>query len=143
MSRSRIIIELLEKNGLPTHQRPPTPGEIIREEFLAYLDITQAELAMAMKMPVQRLNMILNGKRAVTPDTALRLSQTLGCSVQFWLGFQHAVELYDAITQADPKTLKLKKLPTLTKDLRADNRMPDLARVPPERARKTRAKKTA
>lgn len=139
MSRSRITIELLRQNRLPTHRRPPTPGEIIREEFLAYMDITQAELAAALKMPVQRLNMILNGKRAVTPDTALRLSQCLGCSVQFWLGFQHDVELYDAITQADVQSLK--KLPTLTKELRAAKRMPDLARVPAERARKTRTRK--
>lgn len=139
MSKSRITIELLKKSGLPTHQRPPTPGEIIREEFLAYMDITQAQLAAALQMPVQRLNMILNGKRAVTPDTALRLSACLGCSPQFWLGFQHSVELYDAITQADLQVLK--KVPTLTKDLRADKRIPDLERIPPERARKTRAKK--
>ncbi len=69
------------------------------------MDVTQAELATAMKMPVQRLTAILNGKRAVTPDTALRLSQTLGCSVQFWLGFQHDVELYDAINKIDLRSL--------------------------------------
>jgi addiction module HigA family antidote len=139
MSKSRIIIELLRQNRLPTHRRPPTPGDIIRDEFLAHMDITQAQLAAALEMPVQRLNMILNGKRAVTPDTALRLSQCLGCSVQFWLGFQHDIELYDAITQADVQTLK--KLPALTKELRAAKRIPDLERIPPERARKTRAKK--
>jgi len=105
MSRSRATIELLRQNRLPTHRRPPTPGEIIREEFLAHMDITRAELAAALKMPVQRLTAILHGKRAVTPDTALRLSQCLGCSVQFWLGFQHAVELHDAITQMDLRSL--------------------------------------
>lgn len=139
MSRSRMTIELLKQNGLPTHQRPPTPGEIIREEFLAYMDITQAELAAALGMPVQRLNMILNGKRAVTPDTALRLSKCLGCTVQFWLGFQHDIELYDAITQADVRALK--KLPTLLKHLRAEQRIPDLERIPPERVKKTRTTK--
>lgn len=92
-------------------------------------------------MPVQRLNMILNGKRAVTPDTALRLSKCLGCTVQFWLGFQHDIELYDAITQADVRSLE--KLPTLTKELRAAKRIPDLERVPPERAKKARARKSA
>ena len=113
MSKSRIITELLKQSGLPTHRRPTTPGEMIREEFLAHMDVTQAQLAAALQMPVQRLNMILNGKRAVTPDTALRLSRCLGCSPQFWLGLQHDVELYDAIKAMDPQALA--KLPELTK----------------------------
>ncbi len=113
MSKSRIITELLKQSGLPTHRRPTTPGEMIREEFLAHMDVTQSQLAAALKMPVQRLNMILNGKRAVTPDTALRLSRCLGCSPQFWLGLQHDVELYDAIKAMDPQALA--KLPELTK----------------------------
>jgi addiction module HigA family antidote len=77
------------------------------------MEVTQSQLAAALKMPVQRLNMILNGKRAVTPDTALRLSRCLGCSPQFWLGLQHDIELYDAIKAMDPQTLA--KLPELTK----------------------------
>ena len=113
MSKSRIITELLKQSGLPTHRRPTTPGEMIREEFLAHMDVTQAQLAAALQMPVQRLNMILNGKRAVTPDTALRLSRCLGCSPQFWLGLQHDVELYDAIKAMDPQALA--KLPELTR----------------------------
>lgn len=113
MSKSRIITELLKQSGLPTHRRPTTPGEVIREEFLAHMNVTQSQLAAALKMPVQRLNMIINGKRAVTPDTALRLSKCLGCSPQFWLGLQHDVELYDAIQQVDPQTLT--GLPELTK----------------------------
>lgn len=122
MSRSQTTIELLKQSGLPTHRRPTTPGEIIREEFLAHMTITQADLAAALGIPVQRLNLILNDKRAVSPDTAVRLSRGLGCSPQFWLGLQHAVDLYDAIVQMDPRELK---------------KIPDLARVTPERAKKT------
>lgn len=129
MSRSRTTTELLKQSGLPTHRRPTTPGEIIREEFLAHMDITQAQLAEGLGIPVQRLNLILNGKRSVTPDTALRLSRCLGCSPQFWLGLQHAVDLYDAIVQMDPRQLK---------------RIPDMLRVSPERARKaSRSSKVA
>jgi len=113
MSKSRIITELLKQSGLPTQRRPTTPGEVIREEFLAHMGVTQSQLAAALLMPVQRLNMIINGKRAVTPDTALRLSKCLGCSPQFWLGLQHDVDLYDAITAMDPQVLK--NLPELTK----------------------------
>lgn len=113
MSTLRSITKLLTQCRLPTHRRPITPGEMIRKEFLAYMDITQTQLAAALLMPVQRLNMILNGKRAVTPDTALRLSRCLGCSPQFWLGLQHDVELYDAIKAMDPQALA--KLPELTR----------------------------
>lgn len=97
MSKSLTITNLLKEAGLPTNRRPTTPGEVIREEFLLPLEITQTELARAMRIPLQRLNLILNGKRAVTPDTALRLSRCLGGSLQFWLNLQHAVDLYDAI----------------------------------------------
>lgn len=96
MSKSAIITEL-KRAGLPTHQRPTTPGEIIKEEFLEPLKITQTQLAEAMGIPLQRLNLIINGKRAVTPDTALRLSKALGGSIKFWLNLQQDVDLYDAI----------------------------------------------
>ena len=97
MSKSAIITEL-KRAGLPTHRRPTTPGEVIKAEFLEPLKITQTQLAEAMDIPLQRLNLIINGKRAVTPDTALRLSKALGCSIKFWLNLQQSVELYDAIT---------------------------------------------
>ncbi|MBA3710422.1 MAG: HigA family addiction module antidote protein [Planctomycetes bacterium] len=83
--------------GLPTRRRPTTPGEVILEEYLKPLDVTQTELAAALHIPLQRVNLIIKGKRAVTPDTALRLSRCLGGSIQSWLNLQHAVDLYDAI----------------------------------------------
>ena len=99
MSKSAIITEL-KRAGLPTHRRPTTPGEVIREEFLEPLKITQTQLAEAMGIPLQRLNLIVNGKRGVTPDTALRLSKALGCSIKFWLHLQQDVDLYDAIVRS-------------------------------------------
>lgn len=99
MSKSAIITEL-KRAGLPTRRRPTTPGEVITEEFIKPLNITQTQLAKAMGIPLQRLNMIIKGKRAVTPDTALRLSKALGCSVKFWLNLQQDVDLYDAIVRA-------------------------------------------
>ena len=120
MATPRSITKLLTQCRLPTHRRPITPGEMIRKEFLAYMDITQTQLAAALQMPVQRLNMILNGKRAVTPDTALRLSKCLGCTPQFWLGLQHDIELYDAIKTMDPQTFA--KLSRLTKRTRGPSR---------------------
>jgi addiction module HigA family antidote len=105
MSKSAIITEL-KRAGLPTHRRPTTPGEVIKAEFLEPLKITQTQLAEAMDIPLQRLNLIINGKRAVTPDTALRLSKALGCSIKFWLNLQQSVELYDAITGPASSTLE-------------------------------------
>ncbi len=96
MSKSAIITEL-KRAGLPTHRRPMSPGECILEEFLQPLGRTQTDLAKAMKIPLQRLHLIIHGKRGVTPDTARRLHQVLGCSIQFWLNLQQNVDLYDAI----------------------------------------------
>ena len=111
MSRSLTTIKLLKAAGLPTHRRPTTPGEVIEEEFLSPMSLSQTALARAMKIPTQRLNLIIRGKRAVTPDTALRLSQCLGASIQFWLNLQHAVDLWDAIsTQRVEAIAKLPRL---------------------------------
>ena len=96
MLKSAIITEL-KRAGLPTHRRPTSPGEYILEEFLRPLGRTQTELAAAMKIPLQRLHLIIHGKRGVTPDTARRLHRVLGCSIQFWLNLQQSVDLYDAI----------------------------------------------
>ena|SRR5579863_3183657 len=82
---------------LPTHRRPSSPGEIITEEFLKPLDLTQQQLADAMKISRVRINAILNGRRGITPDTALRLERVLGPSAQFWLNLQMMVDLYDAM----------------------------------------------
>jgi addiction module HigA family antidote len=67
---------------------PSTQGEILLEEFLRPLAITQYRLAQAIGVPARRINEIVHGKRAISPDTALRLSRALGTSERFWLNLQ-------------------------------------------------------
>jgi antitoxin HigA-1 len=82
--------------------RPPTlPGEMLLEEFLKPLGMTQAELAERIGISYVRLNEIINGRRGVTPSTALRLAKALGTTPQFWLNGQLAVDLYRASHDED------------------------------------------
>ncbi len=82
---------------LPT-QRPPThPGEMLLEEFLKPLGISQSAFAIRLGVSFPRLNEIVRGKRAVTPDTALRLARVLGMSADFWLGLQQDWDLWHAL----------------------------------------------
>ena len=82
---------------IPTHRRPTTPGEIILREFIEPLGITQTLLAQHLGITYHRLNEIVNGKRGITTDTAMRLERVLGPSAGFWLNAQYAVDLYDAM----------------------------------------------
>jgi addiction module HigA family antidote len=79
-----------------TERRPSIPGEILREEFLTHYEITQDELAKAMGVSRFRVNEIINGKRAITSETAILLSKALGTSAKFWMNLQTAVDLFDA-----------------------------------------------
>ncbi|MBL8635431.1 MAG: HigA family addiction module antidote protein [Myxococcales bacterium] len=78
-------------------ERPPTrPGEILEEEFLKPLGLTQSELAKRMNVPIQRVNTIVTGKRAVTAETAIKLSRVLGTSPNFWMNLQTNFDLWTA-----------------------------------------------
>ena len=78
-------------------KRPPTsPGEMLLEEFLRPADLTQVEAARRMKMPLNRLNEIINGKRGITADTALRLARLFKMSPEFWMGLQADWDLWHA-----------------------------------------------
>jgi antitoxin HigA-1 len=82
--------------------RPPTPpGEILLEEFLKPFWMTQAELAERIGVSYVRLNEIINGRRGVTPSTALRLAKALGTTPEFWLNGQLALDLYRASHDED------------------------------------------
>lgn len=81
---------------VPTHRPPTHPGEMLLEEFLAPMGITQRELADAIHVPYQRINEIINGRRGVTPSTALRLARFLGMSADFWMNLQLRWDLYHA-----------------------------------------------
>jgi addiction module HigA family antidote len=72
------------------------PGEMLREEFLLPLGITQNALAMRIRVPATRIGDIVHGRRAVTPDTALRLAQFFGNSPEFWLNLQQMHDLSKA-----------------------------------------------
>ncbi|WP_319560113.1 HigA family addiction module antitoxin [Marispirochaeta sp.] len=69
------------------------PGEILQEEFLEAFDITAYRLAKEIKIPQTRISQILQGRRRITADTALRLSEFFGNSAQFWLGLQDDYDL--------------------------------------------------
>ena len=72
------------------------PGEVLLEEFLAPMDISQNALARAAGVPPRRINEIVLGKRSVTADTAVRLAKALGTSERFWLGLQTDYDLEEA-----------------------------------------------
>ncbi len=78
---------------LPEKRIATPPGEILKEEFLAPLGITQVALAKHIGIPLQRINEIIRGKRSITPETAWLLSQALGTTPQFWMNLQDAFDL--------------------------------------------------
>ena len=81
---------------VPTHRTPTHPGEMLLEEFLEPLGITQRELADRIHVPYQRVNELVNGRRGVTPSTALRLGRFFGMSPGFWMNLQRRWDLYHA-----------------------------------------------
>jgi antitoxin HigA-1 len=80
----------------PTHRPPTHPGEILLEEFLRPLGMTQADAAARMEISTNRLNELIRGKRGVTADTALRLAKLLTTTPEFWMNLQSAYDLYEA-----------------------------------------------
>ncbi len=81
---------------IPSHREPTHPGEMLFEEFLNPMNITQRDLADAIHVPYQRVNELVNQKRGVTPSTALRLGKFFGVSADFWLNLQMRCDLYKA-----------------------------------------------
>ena len=81
---------------IPTHRTPTHPGEMLIEEFLKPMGLTQRELADAIHVPYQRVNEIINGRRGMTPSTALRLSKFFSVTPDFWMNLQLRWDLYFA-----------------------------------------------
>lgn len=79
---------MTEKKLQPIH-----PGEILEEEFLKPMDVSQYRLAKAISVPPRRINEIVHGKRSITADTALRLGRFFGIPAQFWLNIQSRYDL--------------------------------------------------
>ncbi len=90
---------------IPTNRTPTHPGEMLLEEFLSPMKLTQRELADAIHVPYQRINDLINGRRGMTPNTALRLAKYFGNTPAFWMNLQLRWDLYFA-QQAEKKILK-------------------------------------
>lgn len=95
----------LVERRLPTDRPPTHPGEMLLEEFLEPLGITQSAFAVRLGVSFPRLNEIINGKRGVTPDTALRLARVTGMSADFWLGLQQDWDLWHAMRSDKAKEI--------------------------------------
>ena len=96
---------------LPTEVPPVHPGEMLLEEFLKPLGISQSAFAIQLGVSFPRLNEIIREKRSVTADTALRLAQVTGMSADFWLGLQLDWDLWHALRSKDvPRIAKLTPL---------------------------------
>jgi addiction module HigA family antidote len=78
------------------NRKPTTPGEILNEEFLKPLNITQGELARHIGCDIKVINRIINNKSSVTAEMAIKLADTFCTTPDFWLNAQHAVDLYNA-----------------------------------------------
>jgi len=92
---------------MPARRLPPIhPGEILLEEFLKPMGISQYQLAKDISVPARRINEIVLGKRAISPDTALRLSRFFGMSEPFWINLQTR---YDLEVQKDHLAGRLKR----------------------------------
>ena len=103
--------ELVQRR-LPTHRPPTHPGEMLLEEFLRPLGISQSAFATQLGVSFPRLNEVINARRSVTPDTALRLAQVTGMSAHFWLGLQQDWDLWHALRSEEAaKISQLKPLP--------------------------------
>ncbi len=89
-----------------TKLAPIHPGEILMEEFLQPMELSQYRLAKDINVPARRINEIVQGKRSITPDTALRLSKYFGLSERFWINLQVR---YDLETEKDKLKDRLNK----------------------------------
>jgi antitoxin HigA-1 len=92
---------------IPTHREPTHPGEMLLEEFLVPMGITQKELAERIHVQYQKINEIINKRGAITPGIALRLAKFFGVSEDFWMNLQIRWDLYKA------KRTEIKELNTI------------------------------
>ena len=90
---------------LPTKRAPTHPGEILRKDFLEPLGLSQKEAAARLGVSYERFNELVNGRRGVTPDTALRLSRLFGTTPEFWLNGQLNLDLWLAMHSPAQKAI--------------------------------------
>ncbi len=90
---------------VPTHREPTHPGEMLLEEFLKPMELSQRELADGIRVPYQRVNELINRRRGITPATALRLAKYFGNTPAFWMNLQLRWDLYQA-QQSEAEALR-------------------------------------
>jgi len=90
---------------VPTNREPTHPGEMLLDEFLKPMGLSQQELARGIRVPYQRVNELIHGRRGITPATALRLAKYFGNSAAFWMSLQLRCDLYRA-QATEAETLK-------------------------------------
>src|SRR5687768_8149681 len=100
---------------VPADRQPTHPGEMLREEFLEPMNLTQKQLADSIQVPYQRINEIVSGKRGVTPSTALRLAKYFGMSPDFWLNLQMKFDLYSAQKKEREVLTRIKQMKQSTR----------------------------
>jgi addiction module HigA family antidote len=94
---------------IPSNRPATHPGEVLREDFLTPLGLTQKELAAGLRVPFQRINEIISGKRGLTPSTALRLAKYFGTSPGFWLNLQMRCDLEETARKEKKELDKIKR----------------------------------
>ena len=92
---------------IPAKRIPTHPGEILEEEFLKPLGISQVAFAAHLGVPVQRINELVRGKRGITPETAWLLSQALNTTPEFWLNLQMTFDLAQNRPRREIQALRL------------------------------------
>ena len=93
---------------VPTHRPPTHPGEMLLEEFLIPLAMTQRDLADSIQVPYQRVNALTNCRSSITPSTALRLAKYFGTSADFWINLQLRWDLYHAQRDDEKKLRRIR-----------------------------------
>jgi addiction module HigA family antidote len=90
----------------PAPRRPPHPGAFLETRYLVPLAITQTELAAALGISRRRVNELVNGRRAITPDTAVRLAMYFGNDAEFWMHLQVAWDMHAALRGVGARNLR-------------------------------------
>jgi antitoxin HigA-1 len=96
--------------NIPTNRPPTSPGEMLKEEFLEPMGLTQQQLADGIGVSYQRINELINGKRGITTSTALRLAKYFNTSPDFWLNMQRANELYRVMQKEKEQIEKIQPI---------------------------------
>lgn len=115
LTKLKLPITTNQTRRLPANRPPTHPGEMLLEEFIKPLGISQSALAIRLGISYPRLNEIIRGKRAISVDTALRLERVIGMPADFWLGLQQDWDVWHAKRTAAPMVAKLVPLAQIAK----------------------------